>query len=61
MSEPLDLSGPQRLSADEFVLIRAYRVCSNAEKEDIRLFALAASQHRETPTPVDLEPAREKA
>lgn len=54
--ETFSLSGPQRLSADEFLLLKAYRCCCDEVKTDVRLFALAAS-HQESPTPEVLEQA----
>ena len=39
----------ERVSADEYALLQAYRICRPELQQDIRLFAWAAS-HPETPT-----------
>lgn len=50
--QPHHLSGPQRLSADEFALLKSYRSCSAELKSDVRLYALAASHQESLTTPV---------
>lgn len=39
----------ERVSADEYALLQAYRICPIEVQQDIRLFAWAAS-HPEIPT-----------
>ena len=56
MKEPAELPILHRLTAEEFLLIQHYRVCSSIHQQNVRLFAYTAADLTAEETPCRLLP-----